>query len=136
MKERSGFALFLTEQLIVIAVFAICAAVCVKILSVAHTKTVDAVDTRLALVIAENAAEHFKATGFGEIPQKISYFYDADLNPALPCNAAFELVLTICENIEPIIFADISVSRVLDNAELINLTASTRRIKGSIGVAI
>jgi len=51
------------EQLIVFTIFAICAAVCVQIISVAHAMTRDATDTRHALIAAENTAESFKAFG-------------------------------------------------------------------------
>ena len=61
MAGRSKSTLFLMEQLVVIAVFAICAAVCVYILAVSYLMTVDAVDTRNALLVAESAAEMYKA---------------------------------------------------------------------------
>jgi len=51
------------EQIVVITVFAICAAICVNILSHAHSVAGTAVDTRHALMIAENAAESHKAHG-------------------------------------------------------------------------
>jgi len=63
------------EQLIVVAVFAICAAVCVQIISVAHAMTTDATDTRRALIAAENAAESFKAFG-GDTAQAAAFLSD------------------------------------------------------------
>ena len=63
MTQRSKSTLFLIEQLIVIAVFAICAVACVSILSAAYFNTNDSNSTRHALLKAESSAEVFKATG-------------------------------------------------------------------------
>jgi hypothetical protein len=49
------------EQLIVIAVFAICAAACVKILTTSYFMAKQTRDTGNALLAAENGAECFKA---------------------------------------------------------------------------
>jgi|GEM_PF-366087 len=61
-KGRSRSSLFLMEQIIVIAIFAFCAAVTVYIMAAAHQMSADAVDTRYALLMAENAAEAYKAS--------------------------------------------------------------------------
>ena len=61
MNTRSRATLFLIEQLIVIAVFAICAAACVKILTSAYFTANESRDTSNAILIAENGAEVFKA---------------------------------------------------------------------------
>jgi len=63
MTQRSKSTLFLIEQLIVIAVFAICAVACVSILSAAYFNTNDSNSTRHAILKAESSAEVFKATG-------------------------------------------------------------------------
>jgi len=63
MTHRSKSTLFLIEQLIVIAVFAICAAACISILTAAYFYTVDSKATDNALIKAQSAAEIFKATG-------------------------------------------------------------------------
>jgi len=63
MTYRSRSTLFLIEQLIVIAVFAICAAACIRILTAAYFNAVDSRDVSNAMIVAENGAEVFKATG-------------------------------------------------------------------------
>ena len=63
MTQRSKSTLFLIEQLIVIAVFAISAVACVSILSTAFFYTNDSSATRHALIRAESSAEVYKATG-------------------------------------------------------------------------
>jgi len=62
MTQRSKSTLFLIEQLIVIAVFAICAAACISILTAAYFFTKDSAAASNAVIKAENAAEIFKAT--------------------------------------------------------------------------
>ena len=63
MNTRSKSTLFLIEQLIVIAVFAICAAACISILASAYFMSEDTRDISSALLIAESGAEAYKATG-------------------------------------------------------------------------
>jgi len=60
--NRSKSTLFLIEQLIVVAIFAICAVACVRILTTAYFYARDTRDLSHAIIIAENAAESFKAT--------------------------------------------------------------------------
>ena len=61
MRQRSKSTLFLIEQLIVIAVFAICAAACISILTNAYFMARDSRDISNALFAAESVAETFKA---------------------------------------------------------------------------
>ena len=61
--NRSRSTLFLIEQLIVIAVFAVCAAACVRILADSYITASDSRDLSNALLAAESGAESFKATG-------------------------------------------------------------------------
>jgi len=63
MTQRSKSTLFLIEQLIVIAVFAICAVACISILTAAYFNARDTKSTSNAILRAESAAEVFKATG-------------------------------------------------------------------------
>ena len=63
MNNRSRSTLFLIEQLIVIAVFALCAAACTRILTAAYFSARDSRDMSNALHAAESAAESYKATG-------------------------------------------------------------------------
>jgi len=61
MNKRSRSTLFLIEQLIVIAVFAICSAACARILTSAYLTAKESKDLSNAILIAENAAESYKA---------------------------------------------------------------------------
>ena len=63
MTQRSKSTLFLIEQLIVTAVFAICAAACISILTAAYFYATDSQSSGNAILKAESAAEIFKATG-------------------------------------------------------------------------
>ena len=137
MSSRSKSTLFLMEQIVVIAVFAICAAVCVKILVVSYIMTVDAVDTRNALLAAESAAESHKAFA-GDVERiadilsgssggdTVRVFYDSYWQPGGEYGAYFVLYLVRRNAAQPVIFADITVSRTLDDNELISLTAAAR----------
>ncbi|MCL2151522.1 MAG: hypothetical protein FWH57_00955 [Oscillospiraceae bacterium] len=63
MNQRSRSTLFLIEQLIVVAVFAICGAACVSILTSAYLTARDSKDIVNAISVAESGAESYKATG-------------------------------------------------------------------------
>jgi len=63
MTNRSKSTLFLIEQLIVIAVFAICAVACISILTAAYFYANDSGALSHAIVKAESGAEVFKVTG-------------------------------------------------------------------------
>ena len=63
MNQRSRSTLFLIEQLIVVAVFAICAAACVSILTSAYLTARESKDIVNAISVAESGAESYKATG-------------------------------------------------------------------------
>ena len=63
MNRRSKSTLFLMEQLVVIVVFAVCAAACAKILTHSYLISKEAKDLSNALLAAENGAESYKATG-------------------------------------------------------------------------
>jgi len=76
MRNRSRSTLFLIEQLIVIAVFALCAAACIGILASAYFSANDSRDVSKAILIAENAAESFKATG-GDLDNVVRILGDA-----------------------------------------------------------
>jgi len=63
MTNRSKSTLFLIEQLIVIAVFAICAVACISILTASYFYANDGSAVSNAIVKAESGAEVFKVTG-------------------------------------------------------------------------
>jgi len=132
------------EQVVVITVFAICAAICVKILVVSYLMTVAAVDTKNALLVAESAAESYKAfsgdleqvaevfggpavvvTATGYDFESLLLFFDSSWQPVDELDASFVLRLDNNSD-EPLInFADITVSR-LNADELISLTVAVR----------
>ena len=128
------------ELLVVVTVFAVCAAICVKILAVSHLMTTNAVDTRNALLVAESAAESHKAfggdtarlaeilNGYANGADTVRVFYCSDWQPGSIENADFilELITHSADN-TAVIFADITVSRVVTGDELISLTAAVRR---------
>ncbi|MCL2425906.1 MAG: hypothetical protein FWD05_06170 [Oscillospiraceae bacterium] len=62
MNQRSKSTLFLIEQLIVVAVFAICATACISIMVAAYFNANESRSISDALLKAESAAEVFKAT--------------------------------------------------------------------------
>ena len=126
------------EQIIVIAVFAICAAVCVRIISASHIMTTDAVDTRHALMQAESAAESHKAfagnlalvaqlMGGSHSVDTLTIYYDQNWQPTNGAGAAFVLHLAQNFDDEHIVLADISVRRILTGDELLHLSAAVRR---------
>jgi len=61
MNSRSKSTLFLIEQLIVVAVFAISAAACVRILTAAYYTATESRDISNAIHVAESGAECFKS---------------------------------------------------------------------------
>ena len=79
MNNRSRSTLFLIEQLIVIAVFAICAVACVSILATAYFYAGDSNAAGHALIAAESGAEIFKATGgdFGAVADMLGGVADS-----------------------------------------------------------
>jgi len=62
MNQRSRSTLFLIEQLIVVFVFAVCAAACVRILVYSYLTSKDSKDVINAIMVAESGADSYKAT--------------------------------------------------------------------------
>jgi len=132
------------EQIIVITVFAICAAACVKIFVVSFLMTVDSVDIRNALHAAESAAETYKSTAgdtgmalrilsneFGYYcDNTVSIYYDRNWRPADSGNAFFVLHLVKQNAGAPVVLSDVTVSRKESGGwltELISLPVAVRR---------
>ena len=144
MNEKSKSTLFLMEQIIVITVFAVCAAACVKIFVVSYLITVDSVDIRNALHVAESAAETYKAT-FGDTGRAVrilsnefgnyndnmfSMYYDQNWRPSNSDNASFVLHLVKQNAGAPVVLSDVTVSRKEPGGELtelISLPVAVRR---------
>ena len=78
MSIRSKSTLFLIEQLIVTAVFAICATACIRIVTNAYFFAVDTRDVSNALLAAESGADSFKAVygDFGKAATLLGGFVD------------------------------------------------------------
>ena len=96
--NRSRSTLFLIEQLIVIAVFAACAAICVSILSASYLMADSSRGRASALQAAQSAAEIFKAvSGDAEAASRLMggtgsvVCYDADWNVTGEGEAAYTL---------------------------------------------
>jgi len=79
MSRRSGSTLFLMEQLIVVATFAICAAACLKIMTASYFMAIDTRDMGNAIRAAETGAECFKATS-GDIEKTAGLLSGAAVN--------------------------------------------------------
>lgn len=146
MAERSKSTLFLMEQLVVIAVFALCAAVCVFILAASFLMTTDSIATRNALLKAESVAESYKAfngdagsvsalldTSSGRLSGQVSgnvmtIYYDENWQPT---GDSPYFILRLESNVTgstPLVsLADISVTRLNTGVELVNLTVGVRR---------
>lgn len=129
--------LFLMEQIIVITVFAICVAVCVRILVESYLITADAVDTKNALLAAESAAESHRAF-FGDREMiadilggsvngsgGLSVYFDDNWQAVSPAEASFVLRLEQTES--EVLLSDITVNRIECGSELIGLTTAVRR---------
>lgn len=96
MSTRSKSTLFLTEQLVVIAVFALCAVACISILTASYYMATDANDTAEAMNAAQTLAEHFKAFGGADYfyPQHTIYYNKDWRIVAYESDAEFTLTLT------------------------------------------
>jgi len=136
LKTKSKAAVFLMELIIGIAVFAVCAAVSIRIIAVSHTIAINAVDMRHALLMAENAAESHKEFGgdFGEVARLLDGAFDGTTLTIFYCGdwtsvdeAGAEFILTAVRSEDNgVVFADISVTRVVNDDELIAFTAAVR----------
>ncbi|MCL1819819.1 MAG: hypothetical protein FWG36_04075 [Oscillospiraceae bacterium] len=130
MNRRSKASLFLLEQLIVILVFALCAAACVRVFVFSYTTANNTRDTSNALLIAESAAEAFKFTG-GDIGRTTSILsgaagsgeihYDGDWKPSAKSEAVYSLVFSQLENDGTVKKCKVNVSRAEDDELLITL---------------
>jgi len=111
MTHRSKSTLFLIEQLIVVAVFALCAVACISILTSAYFTANDTQATSHAVLKAESAAEVFKATN-GDIEaiarilggtsgtsadgvSGVAVYYDSSWQVSSEDNASYQLGLVI-----------------------------------------
>jgi len=148
MTNRSKSTLFLIEQLIVIAVFAICAVACISILTASYFYANDGSAVSNAIIKAESGAEVFKVTGSdftaaadilgGSITSEtsaaggvsvLSVYYDSSWQICSESNASYVLHLVI-ESVQgtadfEVITGRVTVGRI-SGEELISLKAAAR----------
>ena len=144
MNNRSRSTLFLIEQLIVIAVFALCSAACVRILVDSYFTAINSRDLSNALLAAESGAESFKATGgnvglvaelMGGVSGSVGgsdaavVYYDDHWNVCGESGASYKLSL-VCN--EPAVSArlfegELSVEKITGEG-LISLTVIARSV--------
>jgi len=144
MTHRSKSTLFLIEQLIVIAVFAICAVACISILTAAYFNAIDTKATNHSIIIAESSAEVFKAVGgdpvavadflggttvTGATGAVVMVYYDSTWQVCSRDNASFVLSLVVDAHRDPgdysLVTGRLSIERVTEE-ELISLTIAAR----------
>jgi hypothetical protein len=140
---RSKSSLFLIEQLIVIAVFAVCAAVCVFIMTASYQMSANAVDTRYALLMAENTAEGHKAFG-GDLDAVAALlggrvmpggnfvmYFNKEWAVVPAADSVFSLQMVQTAGANGVLLADIQVTRLRDDNVLIQLQTAVRG--GAVG---
>jgi len=131
MINRSKSTLFLIEQLLAIAVFAVCAVACVRIITTAFLYSKDSRDVGFAIIAAENVAEGFKAVSgnfeliadmFGSEKTQsngepaVTIYYDTNWQITNASNASFILCLNSSKVTEfsshQLIEGNLSVERI------------------------
>lgn len=143
MNNRSRSTLFLMEQLLAILVFAICAAACVKIFVGSYIIASESKDMNKALLIAESAAECYKAAA-GDVGEAaaildgnvsaaakgyvITVYYNKQWQECEEDQAAYVMRLTspnAPENAVAPVVGDISVEKITGEV-IIAITAAAR----------
>jgi len=138
MEGRSRAALFLVEKLIVIAVFALCAAACVDIFANAFLTASSAKDLSNALTTAKNGAERYKAnesitetaralggTANNAEGTSAAVYYDKDWQISSESEAAYILHMTHISSNTPPQLCHIAVTKV-SGEEIVSFTVAAR----------
>jgi len=140
---RSRHALFLIEQLIVIAIFAVCAAVCVNLFVHSFLTARDNSERNYAMTVASSSAEAFRAVGrnpqlLADLLQgeytggNVYVFYSSGWQKTDEANAAFTVTMRFSTGDFGVSLAHICVSVVdysgRDNSEILSLTVATLRV--------
>ena len=152
MNARSRSTLFLIEQLVVIAIFAVCASVCTSIFIDSYLMANDTRDMNHALVAAKGGAECFKAygdprktaavlgggeDGLGNAADGVVY-YDAKWRVCGAAEAAYALRLrsdsrsskdAVSDEALPLLLCQLSVEKI-SGEEIIGFTVAVRRTHG------
>ena len=108
MNERTRAAHFLLELMIAIALFAVCAAVCIWLFFEAFTTANDARDLNYALIAAKNAAETCKAYGR---PEEQVIYYDANWRTSDEAEAMFVLYFTALDDLTVSLLYELKVDK-------------------------
>lgn len=132
-------SLFLMEQLIAILVFAICAAVCVRVFAASFAMSNEGRDMNNALIIAKNGAECYKSvSGDGEnmahvlsgvyTDNEVRVYYDEKRQPCGEDSAAYILSITgqNKEEAGTLHFGELSVEKS-NGEEIIAFEVAARR---------
>lgn len=136
MYGRSRATLFLIEKLIVITVFALCAAACVQIFAESFIMANDSKNMNNALVAAKNGAERFKAfedlsetaaaLGGGLVyvagRESAVVYYDEDWQESSESGAAFVMRLELIAG-EPPYICQLSVETI-GREEILSFTVA------------
>ena len=134
---HSRYALFLIEQLIVILVFALCAAICVRIFTDSFIMASSSNDMNCALTASESAAECFKAVGsngdrLAELLRGVNdsgtvrVFYGSDWSIGSRTGAVYEMTMTFRDGPNDLILCDISVDK-LEGGNVLEFTSAARQ---------
>jgi len=150
MTQRSKSTLFLIEQLIVIAVFAICAVACISILTAAYFNASNSKAASHAILKAESAAEVFKAVG-GDGPAVLSIlgsaqnsgtksgspalmiYYDQEWQITNEANAEFVLFLVysqVTNQDDAFVKADLTIEKITGEEIVAFPLAAQRELGG------
>lgn len=130
MRERSRTGLFLLELVLMLLVFAVCAAVCMQVFAAARLESDRGRDLGNASLLAQSAAECWKSTRGdaqaaallldGALDQSAVILYRDDEWAACPADeAAFALTLTPQSSDGS--YADISVEKLGEETPLFSL---------------
>ena len=124
--SKSG--LFLMELVIAIGFFAVASAVCAQLFAHAHTTSRNSRDLSMAVVVAQSAAESFKAAPhspdmlMGQYTGDGYTSYDADWSEIPYTDDSPNMVIVHVTNPYPMLRADISVRRRDDNQPIYSIT--------------
>ena len=141
MRTKSPLALM--EQLVMVLVFALAAALCLRVFVFSNQMSERNRDVDNAVLLAQNTAEMLKAYGGveeaaavagGNIRQMMwSSYYDEDLNPVPDQASAYYEVHTLPENsgVEGLGQAAIEVFRYDGNKGLFFITVAWQEVSGN-----
>ena len=140
---RSKTPLALMEQVVMVLVFALAAALCLQVFVFSNQMSEKSRDTDRAVVLAQNTAELLKACGGveeasdtvgGQIRQMLwSTYYDEDLKPVADQSSAYYEVHTLPEHsgVEGLGQATVDVIRFDANEPLFSLTVNWQEVYGN-----